>query len=156
MKVVVRLDPAVAPSVSLAVLEMPMTGCNAILRIPPLAMVMVRSVDMLVALECEIDFFVALFEQGPDAQNEVFDQVYRQCASSSIRLAPPTSAFALPPQAAPPDLADIPGRLLRHMAIFASPSESERLALAPLMRRTAFKAGDVLVEEELWPRRCSS
>jgi len=146
LKVVVRLDPSVAPSSGVAVLETAMLSCNRILRIPP-ATVMIRSLDAM-ALECELEFFVALIEQYPDAQNEVFDLVYRHCASASIRLAPPSgSAFALPPRDAPPDLSDVPKRLLQHLPIFIPLSDAERLALAPKFKRRTFKAGDVLVEQ---------
>jgi small-conductance mechanosensitive channel/CRP-like cAMP-binding protein len=146
LKVVVRLDPTVAPSSGVAVLETAMLGCNRILRIPP-ATVMVRSLDA-VALECELDFFVALIEQAPDAQNEVFDLVWRQCAAASIRLAPPSgSAFALPPRGALPDLTDMPKRLLQHLPVFTPLSDDERLALAPMLKRRTFNAGDVLLEQ---------
>jgi small-conductance mechanosensitive channel len=146
LKVVVRLDPAVAPSGAVAVLETAMLGCNRILRIPA-ATVTVRSLDA-VAMECELAFFVPLIEQGPDAQNEVFDLVYRHCASASIRLAPPSgSAFALPARGALPDLTDAPKRLLQRLSVFASLSDDERVALAPMVKRRTFKAGDVLVEQ---------
>lgn len=146
LKVVVRLDPAVPPSNGVAVLETAMLGCNSILRIP-VATVMIRSLDA-VALECELTFFVPLIEQGPDAQNEVFDLVFRHCASASIRLAPPSgSAYALPPRGALPDLTDVPKRLLQHLPIFTPLSDAERLALAPMLKRKTFKAGDVLVEQ---------
>ena len=146
LKVQVRLDPAVPPSSGVAVLETAMMGCNRILRAPP-ATVMVRSLDA-VALQCELEFFVSLIEQAADAQNEVFDLVWRQCASASIRLAPPSgSPFALPPRDAPPDLTDLPKRLLQHLPAFTPLSDDERLALAPLLKRKTFKAGDVLVEQ---------
>jgi small-conductance mechanosensitive channel/CRP-like cAMP-binding protein len=146
VKVVVRLDPSVPPSTGVAVLETAMMGCNSILRVPP-ATVMVRSLDA-VAMECELEFFVPLIDQAPDAQNEVFDLVYRHCASASIRLAPPAgSAFALPPRGAQPDVTDIPARLLQHLPIFTPLSDDERLALAPRLKRKTFKAGDVLVEQ---------
>jgi CRP-like cAMP-binding protein len=143
---VVRLDPTVSPSSGVAVLQTAMLGCNRILRMPP-PTVMVRSLDA-VALECELAFFVPLIEQAPDAQNEVFDLIYRHCASASIRLAPPSgSAFGLPPRGALPDVTDIPKRLLQHLPVFTPLSDDERLALAPLLKRTIFKAGDVLIEQ---------
>jgi CRP-like cAMP-binding protein len=109
--------------------------------------VMIRSLDAM-ALECELEYFVAQIEQYPDAQNEVFDLVYRHCASASIRLAPPSgSAFALPPRDAPPDPGDVPKRLLQHLPIFTPLSDAERLALAPMLKRKTFKAGEVLVEQ---------
>lgn len=145
-KILVRLDPSVAPSTAVAVLETAMMGCNRILRIPA-ATVMVRTLDAA-ALECELEFFVPLIEQYPDAQNEVFDLVFRHCASANIRMAPPAgSAFALPPRAAPPDLTDIPKRLLEHLPVFSPLSDQQRTALAPLLKRKTFQAGEILVEQ---------
>jgi CRP-like cAMP-binding protein len=146
LKVIVRLDPVMAPSSAVAVLETAMLGCNKILRLPA-ATVAVRSLDA-VALECELAFFVPLIEQGPDAQNEVFDLVYRHCAAASMRLAPPSgSAFALPPRGALLDVTEVPRRLLQHLPIFTPLSDDERLALAPMLKRRSFKAGDVLLEQ---------
>jgi small-conductance mechanosensitive channel len=126
---IVRLDPAVAPSSAVAILERAMLSCNRILR-KPAATVTVRSLDA-VALECELGFFVPLIEEGPLAQNEVFDLVYRHCASASIRLAPPSgSPLTLSPIVARPDFSDMPKRLLARLPIFATLSDEERLIWA--------------------------
>jgi small-conductance mechanosensitive channel/CRP-like cAMP-binding protein len=144
--VLIRLDPAVAPLTSIGVLETAMLSCTRIARTPR-ATVMVRSLDA-VALECELTFFVGLIEQGPAAQNEVFDRVYRHCASAGIRLAPPAdSALILPPRGPPLAPADVPRRLLERLPIFLPLSNDERLLLAPKMKRRTYKAGDVLVEQ---------
>jgi len=144
--ILVRLDPAMAPSRVVTTLKTAMLSSNHILRMPA-PIVTVRSLDA-VALVCELEFYVPLIEQAPDAQNEIFDLVYRHCAAASIRLAPPAAgACALPPRDIRVDIANIPKRLLDHLAIFATLSDEERLALAPKMKRRAFKAGDVLVEQ---------
>ena len=80
----------------------------------------------------EIQFFVSNVEEGPDAQTELFDLVFRHCASAGIRLAPPSGSPApLAPRVARPDAADMPRRLLDHLPIFAPLSEEERIQLAP-------------------------
>ena len=141
----IRLEPTVLPSRACAVLETVLLSCNHILRLPP-PTVMIRRLDA-VALSCELQFFVATIECGPDAQNEVFDLVYRHCASAGIRLAPPPgSAYVLPPRIVR-DPAGTPQRLLDHLAIFAPLSAEERVTLAPKMKRRAYKAGDTLVEQ---------
>ncbi|MGA2494858.1 MAG: cyclic nucleotide-binding domain-containing protein [Roseiarcus sp.] len=99
-------------------------------------------------MEYEIQFFVATIEQGPEAQSELFDLVFRHCASAGIRLAPPsTSPALLPPRVVRSDAADTPRRLLDHLPIFARLSEEERIQLAPKMKRRTQKSGDVLVEQ---------
>jgi small-conductance mechanosensitive channel/CRP-like cAMP-binding protein len=143
--VIIRLDPTVTPSRICVVLGAALLSCNRILRSPP-PTVMVRSLDAI-ALECEVQFFVATIDQGPEAQNEVFDLVFRQCGLAGIRLAPPPgSSFALPASPARQSLADGPRRLLDHVPIFAPLSDDERIALAPKMKRRTYQADDVLVE----------
>ncbi len=143
---VVRLDPAYAPSSSVGVLATALLSCTRILRMPR-ATVMIRSLDA-VALECELLFFVATIDEWPEAQNEVFDRVYRHCASAGIRLAPPAdSALILPPRDPPLALHEIPKRLLERLPIFLPLSNDERLLLAPKMHRRTYKAGDIVVEQ---------
>ena len=89
-----------------------------------------------------------MIEQGPAAQSELFDLVFRHCASAAIRLAPPPASPALlPPHILRSDTADMPRRLLDHLPIFARLSEEERIQLAPKMKQRTHKAGDVLVEQ---------
>ncbi len=144
--VIVRLDPAVPPSACVAVLTTAVLGCSLILRVPA-ATVMVRSLDAM-ALTCEVQVFVALVEQGPAAQNEVFDLVFRHCLSAGIRLAPPAGSTALLPVRGPPAaLSDIPLRILERLPVFLPMSDNERHVLAPKMKRRTYKAGETVVEQ---------
>jgi small-conductance mechanosensitive channel/CRP-like cAMP-binding protein len=146
MTIVVRLDPAIAPSTGVAMLETAMLSCTKILRVPA-ATVTVQSLDAA-ALQCGLEFFVLAIEAGPDAQNEVFDRVFRHCIAAGIRLAPPAgSPLSLPPRGAVRDLADVPRLMLDRLPLFATLAEDERLALAPKMTRRIYRAGDVLLEQ---------
>lgn len=146
LTVTIRLDPAGAPSSAISVLETALLGCNQILR-SPAPTVMVRSIDA-VALECELQVFVALIEQSSPAQNEVFDRIFRHCAAAGLRLAPPAgSAAVLPARGLPADPTDAPRRVLERLPLFMSLSQDERLALAAKMVRRVYKPGDVLVEQ---------
>ena len=121
-------------------------SCNLILR-SPAATVAIRSLDAL-ALECDLAFFVPQIELGPPAQNEVFELVYRHCLSARLRLAPPVgSSLALPSRVAQLDGDDVPARLPKNLVIFATLSDAERSALAPRLKRRAFRAGHVLVAQ---------
>ncbi len=82
--VTIRLDPTTAPLSGVAVLETAMLSCKRILR-EPRAIIMIRSLDA-VALECEITFFVDQVEQGPAAQNEVFDRVSARAKDETANL----------------------------------------------------------------------
>jgi len=146
LTIIIRLEPTALPAAGCAALEAALLSCNRILRTPA-PTVTIRSLDA-VALECELQFFVAEIDLGPAAQNELFDLVFRHCASAGIRLAPPSgSPIALPPRTARPTPADMPRRLLDHLPIFAPLSEEERVALAPKMKRRTHKSGDVVVEQ---------
>ena len=90
LMIVVRLEPTIAPSGGRVALQAALLSCNRILRTPA-PTVAVRSLDA-VAIEYEIQFFVSTIEQGPDAQTELFDLVFRHCASAGIRLAPPSGS----------------------------------------------------------------
>ena len=143
---IVRLDPGVLPSTCVAVLATAALGCSRILR-EPAATVAVRSLDAM-ALTCEVQFFVSLIEQGPDAQNDMFDLVYRHCLSAGIRLAPPFgSATMLPARGPPQDPGDVPLHLLQRLPMFMPLSPEERLELAPKMKRRTYKSGDTVVEQ---------
>jgi small-conductance mechanosensitive channel/CRP-like cAMP-binding protein len=146
LTIVVRLDPAIAPSRGYAVLEMALLNCNRILRTPA-PTVAVRMIDAA-ALECEMQFFVSTIGEGPEAQTEIFDLVFRHCASANIRLAPPQgNSFILPLRDTQRNAVDMPSRLLRHLSIFASLSDDERAALEPKMKRRSYKAGDVVIQK---------
>jgi small-conductance mechanosensitive channel/CRP-like cAMP-binding protein len=142
----IRFDPAGAPSGTISVLETALLGCDKILR-HPTPSVTIRSLDA-VALECEVQIFVALVEQSSAAQNEVFDRIFRHCAAAGLRLAPPAgSAAILPARNGTGDPINLPMRMLERLPIFASLSAAERLALATTMVRHVYKTGDVLVEQ---------
>jgi CRP-like cAMP-binding protein len=89
-----------------------------------------------------------MIEQGPAAQGELFDLVFRHCASAGIRLAMPSASPALlPPRVVRTDATNTPRRLLDHLPIFARLSEDERIQLGPKMKRRSYKSGEILVEQ---------
>ncbi len=146
VSVVVRLDPSVAPLTGVNVLETAMLSCNLILR-SPRAFVMIRSLDAI-ALECELMFFVSPIERRADAQNEVFDRVFRHCISAGVRLAPPPeSSVTLPFPAPRYDVGGVAKRILERLPIFAPLSDDERLLLAPKMKRGTYKVDDIIVRQ---------
>ena len=141
-----RVDPAGAPAAAVAILETAMLGCSHILR-DPKPVVTILSLDAL-ALECELMCFVAAYEQGPAARNEVFDRVFRHCMAAGLRPAPPAGSPGLPVPHAASTHDETARRLLDHLPVFASLTGEERAALVPGMRRDTFKAGETLLEED--------
>jgi len=142
----IRLEPTISPSRGRVALESALLSCNSILR-KPAPNVAMRTLDA-VAMGYDVQFFVSSYEQGPDAQNELFDLVFRHCASAGIRLAPPSGTLApLALRGREPTPEDMPRRLLDHLPIFAPLSEEERIALVPKMKRRTHRVGDVLVQQ---------
>lgn len=143
--IIVRLEPVMAPARECAILETALLGCNKILRAPP-PCVSIRALNAL-ALECELQFFVAAIEESAEAQNEVFDLVHRHCAAAGIRLAaPPESPVMLPVRSARETPESRARRLLERLPLFASLSEEERAALAPRMTHRTYKSGEIVAE----------
>ena len=150
LTVTVRLDATIPPLTAVQILEMALLSCDSILHIPT-ARVTIRLLDAI-AVECELTFFVASVEEGPAAQNEVFDRVFRHCTSAGIGLAPPAeSAATIPLRNTSQNPQDLPRRLLERLPIFLTLSDEERLTLAPKMHRRGFKAGETLVEQGAAP-----
>lgn len=142
----IRLEPSVSPSRGRAVLDAALLSCNRILRTPSPS-VSARTLDAT-AIGYDIQFFVPAFDQGPDAQNELLDLVFRHCASAGLRLAPPVGSLTtLAPRARETSQEDAARRLLDHLAIFAPLSEEERIALVPKMKRRTHRLGDTLVQQ---------
>jgi len=142
----IRLEPTVSPARGRVALESALLSCNAILRTPAPNVAM-QSLDAS-AMGYDVQFFVSSNEQGPEAQNELFDLVFRHCASAGIRFAPPNGSQApLAPRARESSLEEMPRRLLDHLPIFAPLSEAERIALVPKMKRRTHRVGDTLVQQ---------
>ena len=145
--ITVRLEPAMAPARECVLLETALLGCNKILRTPPPS-VSVLALDAL-AMECELDFFVATIEDTAAAKTEVFDLVYRHCTTAGIRLAmPPGSPVALPPGGTREPLEATLRRLLERLPLFAPLSEDERVSLVAKMKLRSYKPGEIVLAPE--------
>lgn len=150
LTITVRLDATIAPLTAVQLLEMAMLSCDSILRVPT-AKVAIRRLDAI-AVECDLTFFVESVEEGPAAQNEVFDRVFRHCTSAGIGLAPPAeSAATIPLRNTAQKPEDIPRRLLERLPVFLTLTDEERLTLAPKMHRRSYKGGETLVEQGAAP-----
>lgn len=151
LTIVVRLDPALSPSRCHAPLEMALLSCKRILSTPA-PTVVIRSVDAF-AVEFALRFFVTTFDEWPKAQNELFDHVFRHCASAGLRPAPPSgSSVTLTPRDTRQFARDAPRLLVEQLPIFATLSQAECISLAAKMRRQTHAVKDVLVEQGTIPK----
>jgi len=142
----IRLEPTVPPLRGAVAIQSALLSCAKILRSPP-PVVSVQSLDAL-AIEYDVQFFTLKFEEGPAAQDELFDMAFRHCLSSGLRFAPPKdSPASAQPQTTAGSKIDARRLLLDRLHIFSPLSESERIALVPKMHRKTHKAGAILVQQ---------
>jgi small-conductance mechanosensitive channel/CRP-like cAMP-binding protein len=145
MSIRVGLEPTVPPSTICTVLEAALLNSNRILHTPR-PTVTIKALNP-VSMDCELYFYVSDIATSTDAQNELFDLVYRHCAASGIRLAPPPgNPIVLGPEAIEQGSQERPQRLLDRLAIFAALTEDERASLAAKLRRRSYRAGETVVE----------
>jgi CRP-like cAMP-binding protein len=100
----------------------------------------------LEAITLDITFFTSEIKQSFEAQNQVFEKIYRSLGASGIGFGTKTTAFqtipALNTQSANADLE----KLIAFTPVFSRLPEPERSALAASMVRETFEAMKTIVE----------
>jgi CRP-like cAMP-binding protein len=138
----VKLAPSLTPAAGCDLLQEVLLGSTQILRIPaPAVTIKDLSAEMI---DFELSYSVADVGAVDAAQNEIFDRVYRAIAAAGARFAP-RLAGASEKGALDPRDAGVPERLLAGISLFSGLTAEEKAALAATMRRTEYKAGDVIV-----------
>ena len=96
-------------------------------------------------IDFELSFSVADVTQLDQAQNDLFDQVYRAAAAAGANFAP-RLAWTAPKSAALEEAPrGTPQRLLAGISLFSSLSAQEKASLAQQMERREYKAGEVIL-----------
>ena len=119
-------------------------GCPLALMVPIPAIV-VRAVS-LDAIAIDITFFTSEFSESPDAQNQVYEKIYRRLGVAGIGLGSSTTAWR------PDGLVSVTAglgeveRLLAYTPMFSKLSPEERGAIAGSMSREAFEAGKTVMQ----------
>jgi small-conductance mechanosensitive channel/CRP-like cAMP-binding protein len=149
-KLDVRMMPTVTPESIVDVMRNVLLSCNSILRFPE-PTVQVTSLDAQ-AVVIELTFQVADFSTAASARSELFDLIYRHTKAAGMRLAPPAGSPMMSAAELKSDLVawqqrTTPLRLLDNLALFASLTEDEKVALAKTVRRRIYRKDDVLVEQ---------
>ncbi|MEA3149483.1 MAG: hypothetical protein QOD56_422 [Gammaproteobacteria bacterium] len=142
----VRLEPSLTPAAGCNLLREVLLGSTHILRTPePSVTVKDLSAEMM---DFELFYSVADVGAVDQAQNELFDRVYRAAAAAGARFSPrlagsprTTSAEDKGGESA------IPGRLLAGIALFSTLTAEEKAALAAQMQRKDYKPGEVVVKK---------
>jgi small-conductance mechanosensitive channel/CRP-like cAMP-binding protein len=140
----VKLEPSLTPAAGRNLLKEVLLGSTHILRTPePTVTIKDLSAEMI---DFELSFTVLDVGAVDQAQNELFDRVYRAAAAAGVKFSPRLTGSAR--KAAPEDKAasGIPERLLAGISLFSTLTAEENAALASQMARKDYKPGEVIVK----------
>jgi small-conductance mechanosensitive channel/CRP-like cAMP-binding protein len=141
----IKLEPSLAPAAGCNLLKEVLLGSTHILRTPePTVTVKDLSAEMI---DFELSYSVADVSNVDQAQNELFDRVYRAAAAAGSKFSPRLAGS--PRKADPEDKGEsgIPERLLAGISLFSTLTAEEKAALASQMQRKDYKPGEVIVRK---------
>ena len=143
--VAVQLDSKTPPARGISILELAVLNCRSILAVPPPT---VRAVSIDAAQTgYELTFFIEKHGFKTEAQNELFDQIFRHVTAAGAHLASPKDGpYQARDEEAPKTEKTGPESVLDLVAIFASLMPNERAAIATKLKQMSYEKGDTLVE----------
>jgi small-conductance mechanosensitive channel len=143
--VTVQLDSRTPPARGISILELAVLNSRSILAVPR-PTVRVVSIDAA-QTGYELTFFIERHGFETEAQNELFDQIFRHVTAAGAHLAAPKDGpiqarddATLKPEKTGPEI------VLDLAAIFAVLMPSERAAIAAKLKQTSYEKGETLVE----------
>jgi small-conductance mechanosensitive channel len=144
MTVTVQLDAGTPPATGIKVLKYAILN-SLIVMATPAPTVTVKSITAN-GTEFEIAFFVEELAQAAQAQNELFDLIFRHLAAANVGLAAsPNAPYPAPGAAEPRHVSDDAEKVLGLVTIFAALTAGERRSLAAALTQATYHQGDVLV-----------
>ena len=139
----IRLEPTLTPAEACSMLTEVMLGSSIILRTPePSVTLKDVSAEML---DFELSYSVAEVGLVGEAQNELFDRVYRAVSIAGARFAPRLAGVERKVIQLDAQNKSVPERLLDGISLFASLTDQEKAALASQMQRKVYPAGAIVV-----------
>ncbi len=140
----VKLEPSLTPAAGCALLKEVLLSSTHVLRTPePSVTIKDLSAEMI---DFEMSYSVADVSDVAQAQNELYDRVYRAAAAVGARFSPRLAGFRGNPSLDEKGHLGGPERLLAGISLFSTLTARERAALASQMQRKDFKPGEVIVE----------
>jgi small-conductance mechanosensitive channel/CRP-like cAMP-binding protein len=134
-----------APANGKTILELALLNSKLILT-SPRPTIIVQSIDSM-QTQYEITFFVDRLDSDTDAQNELFDLIFRHAVAAGVRLAPPKNApFPSGGDEALKLESPSADAVLGLAGIFGSLTPNERAAIAGKLKRASYEAGEALVQ----------
>jgi small-conductance mechanosensitive channel/CRP-like cAMP-binding protein len=139
----VKLDPSITPGTGCHLLTQVLLSSGQILQTPePSVTIKDLSAEMI---DYEMTFSVVDVSVVPQAQNEVYDRVFRAAAAVGAQLSPRLPGFSKNPSQDIHRLG-VPESLLAGISLFSTLTVQEKAALASQMRRRDYKPGQLIVE----------
>ena len=144
----VQLDSRTPPASGTNILELAVLNSRSILAIPR-PTVRVVSIDAA-QTGYELTFFIEQLGSATEAQNELFDLIFRHVTAAGAQLAAPKNGSYQSPQS-PGDEAlkkekTGPEIVLDLVPIFSSLTPNERAAIAAKLKQMSYEKGDTVVE----------
>jgi small-conductance mechanosensitive channel/CRP-like cAMP-binding protein len=139
----IKLAPSLTPAAGRNLLKEVLLSSTHILRAPePTVTIKDVSAEMI---DFELSYSVTDVGAVDQAQNELFDRVYRAAAAAGAAFAPRITVTSAKITAEDKGEPDIPERLLAGISLFSTLTTAEKTALASRMQRREYKQGAVIV-----------
>ena len=139
----IKLAPSLTPAAGRNLLKEVLLSSTHILRAPePTVTIKDVSAEMI---DFELSYSVTDVGAVDQAQNELFDRVYRAAAAAGAAFAPRIAVTSAKITAEDKGEPDIPERLLAGISLFSTLTTAEKTALASRMQRREYKQGAVIV-----------
>jgi small-conductance mechanosensitive channel/CRP-like cAMP-binding protein len=143
--ITVQLDTKASPAIGTEILERALLNCRLIVGSPS-PTVSVKSITAAY-IEFEITFFVEDLASATQAQNELFDLIFRHLAAVGLGLAfPQNSAFQPTERQNLKHLKTQPETALELVTTFATLTVADRAAIAAKLRQHSYDQGETLLE----------
>ncbi len=140
--IIVKLAPSLTPAMACDLLSEVLLGTSRILQTPkPSVTIKDLSAEMI---ELELYYCVADVSVMADAQNEIFDRVYRAAASAGTTFAPRLSGGSENTPSANEGTWAVPEQLIEGVSLFSSLNAQEKTALAAKMVRKEYAPGKII------------
>jgi small-conductance mechanosensitive channel len=139
----VKLDLSLSPAAGCNLLKEVLLSSAHILHAPePSVTIKDLSAEMI---DFELSYSVADVSAVDQAQNELFDRVYRAAAAAGAKFAPRLAGSQRNPLLEEKEQSGVAERLLAGISLFSTLTAQERAALASQMQRKDYKPGEMVV-----------
>jgi len=140
----VKLEPSITPAAGCHLLKEVLLSSSQILQTPePSVTIKDLSAEMI---DYEMSYSVADVSDVGQAQNELYDRVYRAAAVVGARFSPRLASSPRNSSFEEKEQVAVPERLLAGISLFSTLTAQEKAALASQMQRKNYKPGEVIAE----------